>query len=61
MDFRKSLVMSTALTAVGALAAGQAWAAEKPKLSISGYYDIFMGISDQDDTGANVTGTPTFR
>jgi hypothetical protein len=61
MDFRKSLVMSTALTAVGALAAGQAAAAEKPKLSISGYYDIFMGISDQDDTGRNVTGTPTFR
>ncbi|MGE0650335.1 MAG: porin [Alphaproteobacteria bacterium] len=54
--------MTTALTAVGTLASGAALAAEKPKVSIGGYYELYFGISDQDDpAGAlSTNGTPVY-
>ncbi|MGE3870336.1 MAG: hypothetical protein AB7F51_12575, partial [Pseudorhodoplanes sp.] len=60
MNIRKALVVTTALTAVGTLASGAALAAEKPKVSIGGYYELYFGISDQDDpAGAlSTNGTP---
>ncbi|MGE0650336.1 MAG: porin [Alphaproteobacteria bacterium] len=52
--------MTTALTAVGTLASGAALAAEKPKVSIGGYYDLYFGISDQDEASTATTGTPVY-
>jgi outer membrane protein OmpU len=57
MDFKKALIASTAICAVGAIAATSADAAEKPKLKISGYVDTFMGFSDQD-ASKGTSGTP---
>jgi predicted porin len=61
MNIRKALVVTTALTAVGTLASGAALAAEKPKVSIGGYYELYFGISDQDDPGGlSTNGTPVY-
>jgi predicted porin len=61
MDIRKALAVTTALTAVGTLASGAALAAEKPKVSIGGYYELYFGISDQDETvGTATVGTPVY-
>jgi predicted porin len=62
MNIRKALVVTTALTAVGTLASGAALAAEKPKVSLGGYYELYFGISDQDDpSGAlSTVGTPVY-
>jgi predicted porin len=61
MDIRKALAVTTALTAVGTLASGAALAAEKPKVSVGGYYQIYFGISDQDEpAGTATTGTPIY-
>jgi predicted porin len=55
------LAVTTALTAVGTLASGAALAAEKPKVSIGGYYELYFGISDQDETvGTATVGTPVY-
>lgn len=35
-------------------------AASKPKLGISGYYELFMGVGDGDRTGTTSSGTPTY-
>lgn len=59
MTFKKSLVLSTALSAVGMLAAQGALAAEKPKLKISGYQETYMGLS-LDRDGKSSDGTPTY-
>jgi hypothetical protein len=61
MNIRKALVVTTALTAVGTLASGAALAAEKPKVSVGGYYELYFGISDQDDPGGlSTSGTPVY-
>lgn len=60
MTFKKSLVATTALSAVGLLAATGAYAAEKPKLSISGYQETYMGMSFDRD-GKTPVGTPTYN
>jgi predicted porin len=36
-------------------------AAKKPKLKISGYYEMFAGIADADRDGNTVDGTPTYQ
>jgi hypothetical protein len=54
------LAVTTALTAVGMLASGAALAAEKPKVSVGGYYQIYFGISDQDEASTATTGTPIY-
>jgi predicted porin len=62
MNIRKALVVTTALTAVGTLASGAALAAEKPKVSIGGYYELYLGISDQDESATDfeTNGTPVY-
>jgi predicted porin len=62
MNIRKALVVTTALTAVGTLASGAALAAEKPKVSLGGYYEMYFGISDQDDPNGtgSTNGTPVY-
>jgi hypothetical protein len=60
MDFKKSLITSTAIVAVGSLGMATAEAASKPKLGISGYYEVFMGAGDGDRSGASASGTPTY-
>ena len=55
MNFTKSLAYSTALCAVGMLAANAAVAAEKPKLKISGYQETYFGVADVT-TGTTVVG-----
>ena len=59
MNFTKSLAYSTALCAVGMLAANAAVAAEKPKLKISGYQETYMGVADVT-SGTTSSGTPTY-
>ncbi len=59
MNFTKSLAYSTALCAVGMLAANAAVAAEKPKLKISGYQETYMGAGSVT-TGTTSSGTPTY-
>ncbi len=59
MNFTKSLAYSTALCAVGLLAANAAVAAEKPKLKISGYQETYFGVADTT-TGTSSSGTPTY-
>ena len=59
MDFKKALIASTAICAVGAIAATTADAADKPKLKISGYVNTYMGFGDQN-ASQGTTGTPTF-
>ena len=60
MDFKKTLIATTAIVAVGGLGLATADAASKPKLKISGYYELFMGVGDGDRTGAKTSGTPTY-
>lgn len=64
MDFKKALIATTAVCAVGGLsmaAAETAKAASKPKLGISGYYELFMGEAFNTDLqGSTSSGTPTY-
>ncbi len=60
MDFKKTLIATTAIVAVGGLGMATADAAKKPKLGISGYYQLFLGYGDGDRTGASASGTSTF-
>ena len=60
MDFKKTLIASTAIVAVGGISMATADAAKKPKLNISGFYELFMGVADGDRPGATASGTPTF-
>lgn len=60
MTFKQTLVMSTALCAVSMLAANGVSAAEKPKLSISGYQETFIGLADGVRAGSSSAGTPTY-
>jgi outer membrane protein OmpU len=59
MNFKKALIASTAICAVGAIAATTADAAGKPKLSVSGYIETYFGIADQKG-GKGTEGTPTY-
>ncbi len=59
MNFKKALAITTALSAVGMLAANAAQAAEKPKLKISGYQETYFGVADTT-TGTTSSGTPTY-
>jgi hypothetical protein len=61
MDFKKALVATSAICAVGALGTAPADAASKPKLGISGYYEIFGGWANGDRTGHTVDGTPVYQ
>ena len=61
MDFKKALIASSAICAVGGLGMATADAASKPKLKISGYYEIFAGIADGDREGQFVDGTPAYQ
>jgi predicted porin len=61
MDFKKALVATSAICAVGALGTAPADAASKPKLGISGYYEIFAGWASGDRTGHTVDGTPVYQ
>jgi outer membrane protein OmpU len=61
MTFKKSLVLTTALSAVGALAATSAIAAGKPKLKISGYQETFFAMNLDRVAGQTGTGTPTMN
>ncbi len=61
MDFKKSLIATTAIVAVGGLSMATADAASKPKLKISGYYDVLFGVGDGDRTGNSASGTPTWN
>ena len=58
MDFKKTLIATSAIVAVGGLGMAPADAASKPKLKISGYYEIFMGVADGDRPGSTTGGTP---
>ncbi len=60
MTFKKSLVLTTALSAVAALAATSAIAAEKPKLKISGYQETFFAMNLDRTPGQTGTGTPAY-
>ncbi len=57
---KKSLALTTALSAVGMLTAHAAVAAEKPKLKISGYQETYFGVADVN-TGTTSSGTPTYK
>lgn len=59
MDFKKALVHTTVLTAAAVLGANAAAAAEKPKLSLSGYIETYFGGALSDEEGES-TGTPTY-
>ena len=61
MDFKKILIASSAICAVGGLGLATADAAQKPKLKISGYYELFAGVADADRDGETVDGTPVFQ
>ena len=61
MDFKKTLVATSAIVAVGGLSMATADAASKPKLKISGYYEIFFGAADGDRTGMSASGTPAYE
>jgi hypothetical protein len=60
MDFKKTLIATTAIVAIGGIGMATADAASKPKLAISGYYELFMGIGDGDNTGNAASGTPAY-
>ncbi len=60
MNFKKTLIATTAIVAVGGLSMATADAASKPKLKISGYYELFMGVADGDRSGNTASGTPTY-
>ena len=60
MDFKKTLIATTAIVAVGGLSMATADAASKPKLKISGYYELFMGVGDGDRDGSSASGTPVY-
>jgi hypothetical protein len=60
MTFKKSLVLTTALSAVGALAATSAIAAEKPKLKISGYQETYFTMNLDRTPGQTSNGTPAY-
>ncbi len=62
MTFKNTLAVTTALSAVALLAANAALAAEKPKLRIDGYQEVYFGIGDQDVKSYNVgnSGTPVY-
>ncbi|MDX1486085.1 MAG: porin [Alphaproteobacteria bacterium] len=60
MDFKKTLIATSAICAVGGLSMATADAASKPKLSLSGYYEIFAGAADGDRSGMSASGTPTY-
>jgi len=59
MTFRKTLAVTTALSAVALLAANAASAAEAPKVKIGGYQDTFFGVGDMK-AGTVASGTPVF-
>jgi len=59
MNMKNILAASTALSAVALLASAPLHAAEKPKVSVGGYYDIFLGGGDVPAGGTN-SGTPIF-
>ncbi len=60
MDFKKTLIATTAIVAVGGLTMATADAASKPKLKISGVYEVLFGIGDGDRVGDGAVGTPTY-
>ncbi len=60
MDFKKTLIATTAIVAVGGLNMATADAASKPKLKISGYYDVLFGVAEGDRTGNAAPGTSTW-
>ncbi len=60
MEFKKTLIATTAIVAVGGLSMATADAASKPKLKISGYYELMMGVGDGDKNGTTASGTSTF-
>ena len=60
MDFKKSLIATTAIVAVGGIGMATADAASKPKLGISGYYELFMGAGSGDRDGTSASGHPTY-
>ncbi len=57
MNLSKTLMVSTALSAVALIASGAAMAAEKPKLTIGGYVETYFGAGDGIGTNS---GTPTY-
>jgi predicted porin len=61
MDFKKALIATSAICAVGALGTNPADAASKPKLGISGYYEVFAGWANGDRTAHTVDGTPVYQ
>ncbi|MDH3580356.1 MAG: porin [Hyphomicrobiales bacterium] len=61
MDIKKALVATSAICGVATLAVGSADAASKPKLGISGYYEVFAGWAAGDRTGSTVDGTPVYQ
>jgi len=60
MEFKKTLIATTAIVAVGGLSMATADAAKKPKLKISGYYEMYAGIGSGDRTGETAEGTPAY-
>ena len=60
MTFKKTLAVTTALSAVALLAANAAVAAEKPKLRIDGYQEVYFGVGDVSNQGFTNAGTPVY-
>jgi len=60
MTFKKTLAVTTALSAVALLAANAAVAAEKPKLRIDGYQEVYFGVGDVSNNGFTNAGTPVY-
>jgi predicted porin len=59
MTFKKTLAVTTALSAVALLTATAANAAEKPKLKIGGYQEFYFGVGDVT-AGTTNSGTPVY-
>jgi len=62
MEFKKTLMLSSAISAVALLSAQSASAAEAPKLKIGGYIETVAGVADTDKNSSKRTngGTPTY-
>jgi len=60
MTFKNTLAVTTALSAVALLATNAALAAEKPKVSLSGYQEVYFGVGDVSNAGKTNAGTPVY-
>jgi hypothetical protein len=60
MTFKKTLAVTTALSAVALLSAHAAVAAEAPKLKFGGYQEVYFGAGDVT-AGTSNSGTPTYK